>query len=141
MAGSCLKAVRQAIYSKLAADSTLQSLLGGSVASPKIYNSVPENTTYPYGVIARVAEDKSDTFGRNGRTATVTVHFWSRYAGSDQVDDAAARTAVVLDGVALTITGYEHIRTVHDHSENGIISDGVTWMAALTLTLWLRQAA
>lgn len=140
MSGSALWVTQDAVYDLLAADSTLQTLLGGSVGSPKVYDHVGTNRTHPYAVLGDATELKDDTFSRSGKRVSFPVDVWSRYEGSKEVKQIADRIAIVLEGVALTITGYEHIRTVHDKTEAGRDADGVSRRAAVWFTVYTRQA-
>lgn len=140
MSGSALWAVQDAIYDVLAGDSTLQGLLGTTTAAPKVYDQPPDNTTYPYGILGDAIEARDDTLGRSGKLVTITIDYWSRYAGSKEVKGIANRTVVLLDGVALTITGYMHVRTVHDRTVAGRDPDGISRRAAVYFSVYVWQS-
>jgi hypothetical protein len=139
MAGSALWVVQDAAYDVLAADAILQALLGGSVEAPKIYDQVPDNRSYPYAVIGDATETRDDTFGRSGKVVSITIDLWSRYAGSKEMKVIADRIAVLLDGVTLGVTGYQHVRTVHDRTVAGRDSDGVSRRAAVFFSVYVKQ--
>lgn len=144
MAGSCLWALQQGVHTKLIADTTLvETLLGGVVGGDaRIYDAVKDNQDHDYVVHGDANEERADTMGRAGKNATFAIECWSNYPGSKNVKQIADRIAAVLDGAALTVTGYEHIRTVHDRTivqrqgGEGVIS---RW-AAIWFTAFLREA-
>ena len=139
MSGSALWVTQEAVYSKLTNDATLQTLLGGSVgASSRVFDAVPPNQEYPFLVIGSLSESPADTLAKSVKRVTAVLLTFSRYQGSKEIAQAMDRAAIVLEGVALTITGYEHIRTVHTRSL-ATRDDGVTRRGEQDFDIFVRQ--
>jgi hypothetical protein len=139
MAGSAVWVTQEAVYAKLTNDATLQSLLGGSVgAASRVFDAVPPNQEYPFVVIGSMSEVPSDTIGRSVKRLTAILLTFSRYQGAKEIAQVMDRVAALLDGVALTITGYEHIRTVHTRSL-ATRDDGVTRRGEQDFDIYAKQ--
>jgi hypothetical protein len=125
-------AATASIITLLRADSTLRSLLTGSV-TPRwsVYDEVPANKSYPYVQIGGdTTETPEDTFGRQGTIALITLHVWSEYAGDKQARDIIARITTLLDRVSLTVGSYATVYCVREFATvmrdpNGIHRHGV----------------
>lgn len=141
MPGSALKAVQAGMYTTLAADSTLvATLLGGTVgADTRIYDAPKENQAFPYLIVGDASEDRDDTMGATRKKVVAKVTAWSRAQGMLQLENILDRVAALLDGAALSITGYQLARCVHDSTNVGRLQDGVTRWAQILFTLTLRQ--
>lgn len=140
MSGSALWAVQDAVYDVLSADATLETLLGGTPSAPKVYDEVPGNTTFPYVVMGDATETREDTIGKWRKSVTLGIEAWSRYEGWKNLEQIVDRIAILLDGVALTITGYTHVRTIHDKTVVGRDADGVTRRALIFLRVLVTQS-
>jgi len=140
MAGSAIWPTQEAVYTKLAADSTLQTLLGGTVQAPRVFDAVPENQDFPFAVIGQSVEAPNDTYAVSVKDIRLTVLVFSRYLGSKEIVQAMDRAAVLLDGVSLTITGYSHIRTIHTRTLATRENDGVTRRGELEFQILVRQS-
>lgn len=130
---TCLYEIQKGIYTKLTADATLVAAVTG------IYDDPPENTDYPYVLIGDSDETRDDTFTKYGRRARATVEVWSDYHGAKESLDLVTRITDDLDGVALTLTGWTHIRTLH---ESTVVQrmDGIVRRATVTLTVLVTKA-
>ncbi len=150
MAGSCLPALQTAVHTVLIANTALVNALQAAyeTANPdgiedeaRIYDDVAEMKGLPYVVHGDAAEEKDDAMARGGKRATFAVHIWSSYLGALEAKQLASLVASALDGVDLTVTGYEHIRTVHDRTTVQRQPDGILRWAAVWFTAFLREAA
>jgi hypothetical protein len=98
MAGSA-NALQAAIYARLAGDATLTGLIGaGSVFDRRMVGK-----PMPYVVLAEI---ETSDFGAGTEEHRITIEAWSDAEGRKQAQDIAARLRVLLDGVALTLSGY-----------------------------------
>lgn len=140
MPGSALWAVQVAVYSVLAQDTTLQVLLGATVASPKVFDTPPENQEFPYVIIGDLYEVPDDTIGRTGKRVTVPLFAWSRAPTAKECADILNRLVELLDRVPLSITGWNHVHTDHMRSVAGRESDGATRRAAAEFQLMVSEA-
>ena len=122
MAGSQLWPAQEAMYTILNADGTLATLLTGSA---RVFDGAPPNQDFPYACFGPMREVPDDTFARNFKKANATVWVFSRYAGNKEAARAVDRVAALLDGGALSITGYNRIRCTHVRSEVVILADSV----------------
>lgn len=117
MPGTALPALRDAVFARLRGDVTLMGLVTG------VFDEVPVGQAYPYITLAEGAtegrlelpvddrvetatERRFDTFGVTGRQATLLLTIWSQAAGFDQALQILDRVNVLLDGTALTLTGW-----------------------------------
>ena len=125
MAGSAMWVAQEGMYSILSADASLQSLLGGSVGSPRIFDSVPDNQDFPYAAFGPFNETPLDTFAKFNKELRATVYVFSKYAGNKEASQAVDRMAALLDGAALSITGYTNIRCRHMRSAVTAFGDPV----------------
>lgn len=129
-----LKALQTALYGKLHGDATLLALVTG------VYDDVPEDTNYPYVVIGEFTEEPLNAMGKHGKEVTATLHVWSQYKGFAEAYDIANRIQVLLDEVALTVTGYTHVSTQYEFGESIREPDGVTRHIPLRYRIWLEEA-
>lgn len=108
---SALSAVHAAVYAVLHGDVTLGALAPGGV-----WDSVPEDPTWPYVRVGGFEELPDDTSGRQGRKVQFSVHVWSRYRGAKEAYAICDRVVALLRYTALTCAGWEHADTVHQRT-------------------------
>lgn len=87
---SPLGPLQQAVYTWLANDPALAALA-------KVYDQVPQSTTFPYVEIGELSSVRDPTLGRADRLATVTVFAWSQAFGYKQLEDILEELLRLLD--------------------------------------------
>lgn len=107
-----IKAVRRALYGKLAGDTTLNNLLGDEAPgfSKAIYHqTAPEGAEYPFVIFNKQAGTPTYAFKGSGGAAFDTdvwlVKVVDRNTSADAAEDAAERLDVLLTDGALSISG------------------------------------
>lgn len=127
MTGSPMAAIQAAVYTVLNGDTGAGGLRNPtSPLVQGVFDAVPDNQALPYVVIGDQTETPFDTMGKYGAANLLTVHAWSEAAGYKEAQGILSRLNYLLDGVALTITGYSHVGTVYDGAETVREPDGVT---------------
>ena len=106
-----IRKVSEPIYTILNADGTLGALVTG------IYDKPPDNTAHPYITIGEAFETRDDTFGKRGKDVLTSLHIWSRYNGFREALLIAERLILLLDEVALSVSGYDTVYVLHESTE------------------------
>ena len=88
-----------AIYAALSNHVNLTTALGG----PKIYDDVPQSTTFPYVTLGEIETRDWDTQTSSGHEHIVTLHGWSKYKGRKQIQTIIAAIDEALDDQNLTL--------------------------------------
>ena len=112
--------VQTAIYNTLSGDATLAALVTG------IYDHVPQETTYPYVVIADMMMEEFDTQTWDGALMTLNVHVWSRKRGRKECMTIFGHLRRLLHDQDLVVSGHCHVLCQRDYSEVFLDPDGVT---------------
>jgi hypothetical protein len=106
--------VHEAIYSLLAADTTLTDMLAEKVQTggPAVLNDVGEGQEYPYVLVHGVNEKSDHTFGGTssglGWNLAVTIYSMSRKATDYEALTIHGRVVALLNFAALTVSGFTH---------------------------------
>ena len=116
-----LGAAQQAVYT------ALNGNISGGVYddAPFLPEGMPRQD-FPYCVIGNdtfLPFDTDDTVGAN---ITITLHFWSRYSGMDEVKDLMEEAYDLLNRAALVVTGMNVVDCLHEFSETSVDPDGRT---------------
>jgi len=101
-----------AIYAKLAADTTLTALLAGGTALPSVYHAViPQDAALPAVVFnSQAPSTPARTFTAVAfENALYTVKAVTEGRNQLAAGTIAARIDTLLDGPALTYTGFTHM--------------------------------
>lgn len=107
--------LQAAVYQALRTNARLVALVGdgGSPERARVFDEVPQET-WPAGTTADQAylvigvdwgATDWDSKSFRGAEVTLTVHAWSRYAGTKEVKQLAAAVREALDNVALSVSG------------------------------------
>lgn len=83
-------------------------------------------TTFPYVVMGNDTAAPFDTDDQVGSEITVTLHFWSRASGFNQVKTIMQAAYDRLNRATLSKTGYSVLDCLHEFSEAMDDPDGVT---------------
>jgi hypothetical protein len=105
MAGSA-NALQAAIFSRLTGDATLTGMIGAGA----VFDRHMTGKAMPYLVLSEIA---TGDFGPDAEEHLVTIEAWSDAEGRKQAQDIAARAKALLDGVALTVTGFSLVNLLH----------------------------
>src|SRR5678815_3487664 len=100
-----------AVVTALAASTGVTGLV-----STRVYNNVPQNTSYPLVKVTLPMTHRQDTFGRYGATATVDVDAISQAFGDlegTQILDQVVRT---LDFTRPNLTGHTSLGLAFDET-------------------------
>jgi len=95
--------LQQAVYAKLTADTTLMGLVSG------VYDEVPEDVEFPYVTLGSITELPDDAHDRQGLTAQVVLHIWSKYRGYAEAARILAAMDQVLDRKPLAVDGFTDV--------------------------------
>lgn len=135
-AGSSQGEVQKYIYELLSADYTLNEVL-----KCRTYDAVPENAEYPYAVIGDMTEtNRPTTHSSIGRAVTLTVHIWSRYQGSKEVQAIGNRIIEIAEPLNAVQLGTWTLEVCWmDMSELGMRDpDGITRHGVVRLRIHTR---
>lgn len=115
-----LKAIQTAIYGQLKADGTLMALIKG------IFDNPPQDQAFPYITVGDFTMNPFNTFAKVGKDATATLHVWSRSPGFKEGMEILDRINIVLDGIALAVTGYSLVKCEFETATTLRDPDGAT---------------
>lgn len=97
---------QKAIYDVLSNDSDLIDLLGGA---NRVFNYVPDNTTYPYVRFDVLPFEIRDNYTWDGLEVEFQVSSFARALGDKQVQDIQKRIDELIHKANLTIDGWNII--------------------------------
>ena len=120
---SFLNIAQQIIFDRLTGN------LGAGVALFDTAPYLPEGapaTNFPYVVMGNDTSVAWDTDNQVGGEITITLHFWSRAEGFNQVKTIMQAAYDRLNRATLSKTGYSVIDCLHEFSEAMDDPDGVT---------------
>jgi hypothetical protein len=127
MPTSALSPVQAAIYAKLAADSTLQTLLGGA---GRIVDTIREGQSPGrYVYLGEAMESPDDTLTDTGYGSEVMLTIYAYaddaqgQAGNKTVQQIASRVIAVLHDATLTVSGKAFVSCEWDGSQQ-VPADG-----------------
>ncbi len=113
MGKSALNDVQKGIFDVLTADSTLTGLVTG------IFDHVPKGQAFPYVNIGDTTETIFNTFGKQGRDVTETIHVYSEHEGYKEVNSILSRVVELLDYTSIALTENDLVYIRYD---NGLTS-------------------
>jgi hypothetical protein len=96
-------ALQQAVFATLSSSDAMKDAFGDP---PRIYDTPPRGTAFPYCVIGDDAAQDWSTATEAGSEHALAVHVWSRANGHREAKLAAEALRDALDGAALAITGH-----------------------------------
>jgi len=103
---SSSNALQAAIFSRLTGDATLTGMIGANA----VYDRRLTGKAMPYLVLSEIA---TGDFGPDAEEHNVTIEAWSDAEGRRQAQDIAARVKTLLDGAALSLTGFSLVNLTH----------------------------
>lgn len=114
---------QQAVYTALLGDATLQGFIGNPA---RVYDHVPQDSTFPYVVAGESSGLPWDTKDSDGMEQTLMVHTWSRYRGSKEVKQIMSAIVDVIDQQALSVMGHTLVQLRFEFSDILLDLDGLT---------------
>ena len=130
-------AVQQAVFTVLAANTNVQTLLGSPV---RLYDHVPPAALFPYVAFGDVQIHPYDTKTETGFEHIVTLNVWSRYRGSKEAKDIAEALYDTLNRASLTVAGQVFLSCAFDGAEVMVIDEGLTTHAAVRFSIITQSA-
>jgi hypothetical protein len=134
MSGEASISVQTAIYSALTGDATLTGKVTG------VYDSVPDETSFPYVAIGddTVRDFSTNTF--SGEEMTLTIHIWSRDRGRKNTKSIMADIYRVLHKANLSLTnGASLIHVLFEFAEIVLDPDGTTYHGIQRFRMLLQE--
>lgn len=101
-------------------------LNGHSNLSGKVFDSVPEDTSYPYVVIGDDTSEEWDTKTKKGAEITATIHVWSQARGRMECKQYMGYVNDQLDNYDLEVTGHHVVLLYQEFSNVELDPDGET---------------
>lgn len=131
-----LKTVQEQIYLALSTDTNLNALVNG-----RVYDSVPENTVYPYVCIAEYNEKAMNTFGNRGKDIRMIVSIFSRYKGNKEILEIRNALDALLDQKSFTLVGHRLVGLLMESAETyeGYTGGDTTKIHDITYHLWTQE--
>lgn len=78
--------------------------LRAAVQPVPVYDAVPQDATFPYAVVGDDSSvDWPVSLDADGEDIDVTIHLWSRYAGSKEVKELMGKVRAALHDRALPL--------------------------------------
>jgi hypothetical protein len=121
-------ALQQAIFATLCASEDVKEVVGDP---PRIFDTPPRGTAFPYIVIGDDTETDWSTATEAGSEHAVQVHVWSRADGRKEAKLAADAVRGALNGAELSVTGQTLIDIHYLETALTRDSDGETIHAVL----------
>ena len=117
-------ALQQSIFTTLTGG-TLTDVDGTSITS-KVYDDVPEGTTYPYVVMGEETAIPIGAKDTDGHEHTLTIHVWSQYRGRKEIKNIMSQIYTLLHNVAISVTGASLVNIRHEFERTLLEQDGIT---------------
>lgn len=128
--------LQEAVQAKLAASTTLQSLLGSPL---RLYDHPPASTAYPfilYGDQQAVPLDTKDT---TGITLTLSLLTYSRGRGRRELRQIESAVYAALHCQPLTVSGTNFCQCLFIESRQTLDSDGLTYRGRMDFRFTLTD--
>ena len=121
-------ALQQAVFAALGANENVKDIVDDP---PRIFDSVPRGTHFPYIVIGDDKESDWSTATERGSEHLLTIHVYSRAAGHKEARVAADAVVAALDGAALALVGFRLVDLRWQATDSARENDGETIHAQL----------
>lgn len=112
--------VQQAMYDRMAADTTLRDMLAahprGGDRVGGIYDAPPEGAKFPYIDMGEAIETPRNHHGGFGAETVATLHVWSQQRGYAEGLKIAARLRVLFDHQPLNVDGHQVVSVRHEQT-------------------------
>ena len=121
--------LQTAVYSLLSGDSTLDGLVGNN----RIYDSVPQNSAYPYVVIGLETSSNIGTKTLDGNIYSLDIDVWSQYRGQKQIKQVMERLYELLNDATISVSGASSIMSYVRNTSTFVEVDGITRHGLVTV--------
>jgi hypothetical protein len=127
-----------------AAQEIIYATLNGAI-SCDVYDDVPflpegaPDDAFPYVVIGDDTHTSWDNDDIVGTSATITLHFWSRYQGRKEVKSLMGEARGLLNRASLSKAGYKIVDCLFEFSESFTDPDGRTRHGVQRYRLTLQE--
>tara|TARA_R110000824_G_scaffold290624_1_gene479147 strand:+ start:257 stop:664 length:408 start_codon:yes stop_codon:yes gene_type:complete len=119
------------LYSTLNGDSTLDGIVGNN----KIFDNVPQDTTYPYVVLGNITALNRGTKTLDGNDYVLDIDVWSTYRGKKEISDAMERIYELLHDTTYSVSGADMVVSQVRNTITLVENDGITRHGVLTLSV------
>jgi len=100
---------QKTVYTVLAGDSALQTLLGATTGAPKVYDMVPDNVVFPYiEMVIAPLQDRGNEILEGVAIAPI-IHVYTRGRGFKQCQAIQERIDTLLHDIDHCIEGWNII--------------------------------
>ncbi|WP_306186972.1 DUF3168 domain-containing protein [Streptomyces sp. MK5] len=123
--------LQEAVYAKLTADAALMGLVTG------VFDEVPEEQPFPYVTLGSITEVPDDAHDRQGLTAQVVLHVWSKYRGYREAAQILAAVDAVLDRKPLAVDGFTDISVAQAQHQSMRDSDPTIRHINVQYRVWM----
>ena len=123
--------LQSAIYTLLSGDSTLDSLVGNN----RIYDNVPQTSSYPYVVIGNEIATNQGTKTLDGIEYGIDIDVWSQYRGKKEIKNIMERIYNLLHDQDLTVSGASFVVSQVRQVATLVEADGITRHGILSVSI------
>tara|TARA_A100001201_G_scaffold2620_1_gene6677 strand:+ start:1336 stop:1743 length:408 start_codon:yes stop_codon:yes gene_type:complete len=123
--------LQSAIYTLLSGDSTLDSLVGNN----RIYDNVPQTSSYPYVVIGNEIATNQGTKTLDGIEYGIDIDVWSQYRGKKEIKNIMERIYNLLHDQDLTVSGASFVVGQVRQVATLVEADGITRHGILSVSI------
>lgn len=123
--------VQSALYSRLNGDSTLDGIIGDN----KIFDNVPQDTSYPYVVLGNFNIANRGTKTLDGNEYFLDIDVWSTYRGKKEISEAMERIYELLHDATYSVSGADMVISQVRNVITLVENDGITRHGVLTLSV------
>lgn len=114
--------LQSAIYTTLNNDSTLDGLVGDN----KIFDNVPQDTSYPYVVIGLESARDVGTKTKDGKIYNVDIEVWSQYRGQKEIKEVMERVYNLFNNATISVSGASSVMSFVITTTTLVEADGLT---------------
>ena len=119
------------LYSTLNGDSTLDGIVGDN----KIFDNVPQDTSYPYVVIGNINVANRGTKSLDGNEYSVDIDVWSTYRGKKEISQAMERIYELFHDTSYSVSGADMVVSQVRNTITLVENDGITRHGVLSLSV------
>jgi len=119
------------LYSTLNGDSTLDVIVGNN----KIFDNVPQDTSYPYVVIGNINVINRGTKNLDGNEYNIDIDVWSEYRGKKEISNAMERIYELLHDTTYSVSGADMVVSQVRNTITLVENNGITRHGVLSLNV------
>ena len=119
------------LYSTLNGDSTLDGIVGNN----KIFDNVPQDTSYPYVVIGNINVVNRGTKNLDGNEYNIDIDVWSEYRGKKEISNAMERIYELLHDTTYSVSGADMVVSQVRNTITLVENNGITRHGVLSLSV------